>query len=102
RAGAILPPEIVEVEAVELLLRLRFDANVRELESWMVRALSSEPTRRLTLRALQAAGATPGARRTTLTRESVQSALDACRGNETQAAKKLGVSRAILRRFREP
>ncbi|HXK16655.1 MAG TPA: sigma 54-interacting transcriptional regulator, partial [Polyangiaceae bacterium] len=100
RGGGSLPREMVEIEALELLMRLPLSANVRELAALVERTLATEPTRRLTLRALrQVAGAQQPARSHALTRASVADALEHCRDNQVQAARRLGVSRGVLLRF---
>jgi transcriptional regulator with AAA-type ATPase domain len=100
RAGSLLSPDMVEIEALELLMRLPLSANVRELGALVERTLATEPTGRLTLRALrQVAGSQEPARSNALTLASVASALEACRNNQSQAARRLGVSRGTLLRF---
>ncbi len=99
RRGRSLAAEDCEVEAVEQLLLQPWPANVRELSAALER--------------LQATDARPGLRRwvvedvlgvastqsSALTSERARTALDACGGNESEAARRLGVSRGRLRRF---
>ncbi len=99
RAGAALAHDEVEVEAVELLMRLPFVANVRELRAIIERTIATEPTGRITLRALrQVAGTEELPKRTALTRVAVEKALERSGGNKSEAARLLGVSRPALLR----
>lgn len=98
--GESYEPERVEVEAVERLMLHPWRANVRELAATLDRVASIDPPPSLKLAAVtQVLGATPSQRDGVLTRERVESALAACDGNQSRAARQLGVSRGQLLRF---
>jgi transcriptional regulator with PAS, ATPase and Fis domain len=99
RRGVALPPEAIEVEAVERLMLHPYPFNVRELAAALDRAIDVRtPALRLhdLERVLGPAQAAPHA----LTRELVERTLTNAGGNETEAARQLGISRGKLRRFR--
>ena len=102
--GGALPHDMVEVEALELLMRLPLSSNVRELGAIVERALAAEPTGRLTLRALrEVVGSQEPPGRTALTRAAVENALEKSGGNKSLAARLLGVDRgALLRVLNRP
>jgi transcriptional regulator with AAA-type ATPase domain len=91
----------VEVEAVERLLLQPWPSNVRELTSALERCAMIEPPPSLRLETVERVlgAAEGGGARTALTAEEIQSALDRCGGNESAAARQLGVSRGKLRRL---
>jgi DNA-binding NtrC family response regulator len=125
RCGLELDPDRTEVEAVERLMLQRWPENVRGLMATLSRAAALDPAPGLRLwalaKALEPQGEPTGAgskwppppagpceppgpagqRGMTLTAEVVSEALRACDGNETRAARRLGVSRGKLRRFRQ-
>ena len=98
-AGVELEPEAIEVEALERLLLDPWPTNVRGLIAALTQLAAEDPEPGLRLwavdKVLGPRTAAPGE----LTADAVQAALDASDGNETQAAKLLGVSRGKLRRF---
>jgi DNA-binding NtrC family response regulator len=97
-----LDPELVEVEAVERLLLEPWPANVRGLVAAMDRVAAVDPAPRLRAWAVERVlGPAASARAGVLSSELVDDALAACGGNETQAARRLGVTRGKLRRFRD-
>ncbi len=104
RRGIQLDAGVAEVEAVERLLLHAWPANVRELATTLDRIAALEPLPRLRLVTVERVlGAHPTSARTgQLTPMSVERALAACAGNETQAARQLGVTRGKLRRFLAP
>jgi MoxR-like ATPase len=100
RAGGVLAPEQVEVEAMERLLLEAWPANVRELDAALAAVRRLDPPPGLRLWALaEVLGDARGAK-TALTQEMVDAAVEAHGGNVTAAAESLGVSRGKLLRFR--
>jgi transcriptional regulator of acetoin/glycerol metabolism len=98
--GLHLATERVDVEAVEQLMLHPWPGNVRELASALDRiaALAQGPA--LPLWAVErVVGRARSSRPGQLTPESVATVLAACAGNESRAARELGVSRGKLRRF---
>jgi transcriptional regulator with PAS, ATPase and Fis domain len=91
----------VEAEAVERLMLARWDGNVRELANVLERAVPPEGPPALRLHALEAAlgPCEPEDDGAVLTREAVERALDLAGGNQSKAARNLGVSRGKLLRF---
>jgi transcriptional regulator of acetoin/glycerol metabolism len=77
-------PSRLSVEAVALLTAHEWPGNVRELRNVIDRAM------------LLASGAEPAAPPETDERARIIGALDACAGNQTRAARRLGLSRATL------
>ncbi|MCL4750468.1 MAG: sigma 54-interacting transcriptional regulator [Myxococcales bacterium] len=103
KMGEVYDPARVEVEAVERLMLHPWRANVRELHSVLDRVAAIDPPPALRLAAVtQLLGVTPSQRTGVLTRERVQAALAACAGNQSAAARQLGVSRGQLLRFLKP
>jgi hypothetical protein len=99
-----LDPSRVEVEAVERMLLHPWRANVRELAGAVeaIGRVVAPPALPLWAveRVLGASGqVATGA--SALTAERVGATLAACAGNESEAARRLGVTRGRLRRFRE-
>jgi transcriptional regulator with PAS, ATPase and Fis domain len=91
RENAPLDVKQVEVEAVERLMLHDWPGNIRDLRSLM---LSLDPRGVLSLRAVEQVLGNGGAsRRVALTREAIERALAQCGGNESAAARALGVSR---------
>jgi DNA-binding NtrC family response regulator len=90
----------VEVEAMELLMRAAWPDNVRGLIAALARlvALDSQPGLRLwPLQEILGSSAPSGP--VPLSASVVDAALRACDGNESRAARRLGISRGKLRRF---
>jgi transcriptional regulator with AAA-type ATPase domain len=101
--GESLDAGVAEVEAVERLMLHPWASNVRELASAFERFAILEPLPALRLETVERAigvrdGGTESSRRS-LTAEEVQRALAECSGNESAAARQLGVSRGKLRRM---
>ncbi len=98
--GEQFDPAQVEVEAVEALMLRAWPGNVRELVAALERIAAVEPPPALRLAAVERAlGAGVPSRPGPLTPERVQAALEACSGNQSEAARQLGVSRGQLLRF---
>ncbi len=98
--GEHFDPAQVEVEAVEALMLRPWPSNVRELVAALDRIAGFEPPPALRLAAVERAlGVAVPARPGPLTPERVQAALAACSGNQSEAARQLGVSRGQLLRF---
>lgn len=105
--GRGLDPERCEVEAVELLLMQPWPSNVRELAAALARVRSAVQAARqpdglpawAVRQVLGEEDRSPSGR--ALTPARVREVLEACGGNESEAARRLGVSRGALRRFRE-
>ncbi len=98
--NAAVEPELVEVEALERLLLDLWPLNVRGLIATLGQIATVDPKPGLRLWAVdQVLGSLPETRPHVLTSSVVEAALAACGGNETRAAKRLGVSRGKLRRF---
>jgi len=90
----------IEVEAAERLLLHTWPRNVRELEATLREAATLDPRPGLRLWTMQRLlGEQPETRVGVLTESAVASALAAEANNETQAARRLGVTRGKLRRF---
>jgi len=95
-----LPAEACEVEAVERLLLERWDTNVRGLLAALAQIATLDPTPGLRLWAIdEVLGPRADRVGAPLTVGTVRAALEACDGNESKAARRLGVSRGKLRRF---
>ncbi len=103
RRGERLVADEVEVEAIERLMLEPWPTNVRELDRVLDRVVAADPAPGLHLWSVESVlGRTSSSPRPgQLTAELVDAALDACGGNETQAARRLGVTRGKLRRFLE-
>ncbi|HEX4334321.1 MAG TPA: sigma 54-interacting transcriptional regulator [Polyangiaceae bacterium] len=100
KAGVQLNPETAEIEAVEFLMTLELQSNVRELESIVTRALAETPGGELLLRAVEkAAGGVKQSASQVLTEGIVNDALARHEGNKVRAARALGVPRGRLLRF---
>lgn len=103
RGGGGLEADAMEVEAVERLLLRRWPRNVRELASVLEAAKRRDPEPGLRLWALDdvLGDEEPSApARHALTNALVESTVVECGGNVTEAARRLGVSRGKLLRFR--
>lgn len=100
RRGNALSLDQVEVEAVERLLLDPWPMNVRGLEAAMSQIAALDPGAGLRQwAALRALGPALSSRPGRLAGEMVDREIAACAGNETQAARRLGVTRGKLRRF---
>ncbi|HEX2881462.1 MAG TPA: sigma 54-interacting transcriptional regulator, partial [Polyangiaceae bacterium] len=97
RHGNELTSDMVETQALEQLMLLPFDTNIRGLATVVSAVLAEEQGERFTLRALRkyvSESLRPPA--ATLTRDNVENALREHNDNQTQAAKYLNVSRGTL------
>ena len=101
RHGQELRAEDAEVEAVERLLLEDWPRNVRELAATLEAVHRLDPAPGLRLWALDEALGGPAEVKGSLTEELVQATVAACGGNVSEAAKRLGVSRGRLLRFRK-
>jgi hypothetical protein len=101
--GLELDPEQTEVEAVERLMREPWHHNVRGLIATLSEIAAVDDSPGLALWAVEEVlGARPSMLPTgDLSEASVEHALAISGGNETQAARLLGVSRGRLRRYRK-
>jgi MoxR-like ATPase len=97
-AGAF-PRDRVEVEAVERLLLGTWPGNVRELDAALAAARRLDPEPGLRLWSLEEVLGEPRDKKSALTREVVDAAVQGEGGNVTAAAQKLGVSRGKLLRM---
>ncbi|WP_441292920.1 sigma 54-interacting transcriptional regulator [Sorangium sp. KYC3313] len=95
RRGAPFDPRETEVEAVERLMLERWPANVRDVDRLAAMIGPSAP---LTQHAVERVLG-PLAARVALTREAAEQVLAECRDNQSEAARRLGVSRGKLRRL---
>jgi transcriptional regulator with GAF, ATPase, and Fis domain len=96
--GASIDPS--EVEAVERLLLHPWPGNVRGLIAMLARMAALEPEGGLRLWAIEKLlGREPDTDQAPLTWPNVQAVLSRCDGNESRAARRLGISRGKLRRF---
>ena len=93
-------PSRVEVESIERMMLHPWSRDVRELAATLEKVAALAPPPQLphwavekVLGPLSIEGPAP------LTQETVERALQACDGNESAAARKLGITRARLRRF---
>ncbi len=99
--GEALSPDSVEVEALERLMHEPYLGNVRELSALWARLRMRDPAVGLHAWAVsEELGAPAPSTSRTLTRDKVEQALVDAGGNESEAARRLGVSRGALRRFR--
>lgn len=111
-SGTPLDPAHTEVEAVERILLDALPANARSVVALLSRIRAVDPGPGLRQWAVQqvlgsappASGPTSGnaaplSTPRTLTRERVDEVLLASSGNESEAARRLGISRGALRRF---
>jgi transcriptional regulator with GAF, ATPase, and Fis domain len=100
-AGVPLAPGEVEVEAMERILLAPHPSNVRGLSALLARLRASDPGGGIKQWAVEqvlgSAAAAPSGR--ALVPAKVAEVLAACDGNESEAARRLGVSRGALRRF---
>ncbi|KYF65104.1 sigma 54-interacting transcriptional regulator [Sorangium cellulosum] len=95
RRGAPFDPRAAEVEAVERLMLERWPANVRDVDRLAAMIDRSAP---LTQHAVERVLGPPAAR-VALTREAAAQVLAECKGNQSEATRRLGVSRGKLRRL---
>ncbi|CAN94914.1 Sigma-54 dependent transcriptional regulator [Sorangium cellulosum So ce56] len=90
----------VDVEAVELMMLHDWPANVRGVDQLVAAADPAVGLKLSIVEQVLGVRASTAAPPPT-TREAIQEALDACGGNQSQAAKRLGLSRAqLLRRLK--
>jgi len=101
RAGEILVPERVEVEAFERLMLEPWGRNVRELDATLAAAHRVDPEPGLRMWAVEKVLGERPAPKSALTEETLRGAVDAAHGNLTAAAAMLGISRGKLLRFRK-
>ncbi len=99
RRGRSLAAVDCEVEAIEQLLLQPWPANVRELSAALERFQTTDPRPGLRRWVVEDVLGIASSQSAALTSERVRTALDACAGNESEAARRLGVSRGRLRRF---
>lgn len=100
RRGEKYDVAAVDVEAVERLMLHDFPNNMRELYAVLERVAAADPPPALRMAAVsRVLGAPVSQRREPLTRERVDAALRANNGNQSQAARELGVSRGQLLRY---
>lgn len=100
RRGEKYDVTAVDVEAVERLMLHDFPNNMRELYAVLERVAAADPPPALRMAAVsRVLGAPVSQRREPLTRELVDAALRANHGNQSQAARELGVSRGQLLRY---
>ncbi|MEZ4442985.1 MAG: sigma 54-interacting transcriptional regulator [Polyangiaceae bacterium] len=99
--GQTLAPDHCEVEAVERLLLDPWPTNVRGLQATLSKLRTLDPEPGLHLWSVEnVLGPAPSSRRDDgLTPERLQQALEASGGNESQAARHLGITRGKLRRL---
>ncbi|MCS6901129.1 MAG: sigma 54-interacting transcriptional regulator [Myxococcales bacterium] len=98
--GFPLAAERVEVEAAERLVLHPWRLNLRELQATVDRLMALDPGALRLWAVEQVLGPpSPGPRAGMLVAEQVERVLAECRGNESEAARRLGVSRGKLRRF---
>lgn len=94
RRDTPLDPDRVEVEAVERMMLAPWPANVRDLARVVGDLGPGEP---LSLRAVERVLGT-ARREEPLSREALEKALAACGGNQSAAARQLGISWGTMRR----
>lgn len=100
RRGERFDPSVVDVEAVERLMLHPWLNNVRELSAVLERTAAIEPPPALRLTAIQQVlGPAPLRQAAALTVDRVEAALAATGGNQSRAARELGVTRGQLLRF---
>jgi DNA-binding NtrC family response regulator len=98
--GFPLAPERTEIEAVERMLLHPWRLNIRELMAAMDRLLALDPAALRLWAVEQVLGPLPSTPRAgTLAAEEIARTLALCNGNESEAARRLGVSRGKLRRI---
>ncbi len=100
RKGVTFEPAHAEIEALERLMLHDWRSNARELSAVVERVAALDPPPSLRAWAVERVlGPAPSSRAGQLVREQVEAALAASGGNETEAARRLGVTRGKLRRF---
>jgi len=99
--GQAVPPEAVEVEAVERLCLCPWPRNVRQLRATLAAAAREDPTPGLRLWSLERQLGPAPVASGTLTLAAAKRALASHGGNVTAAAAALDVSRGKLLRFRK-
>lgn len=99
RKGRQLGAATVEVEAMERLLLHEWRNNVRELAALIDSTAALDPKPGLRLWSIEEVLGPPPQGSPILTDETVRAALAASDGNESEAARRLGVTRGRLRRF---
>lgn len=98
RRKLTLNPEAMDIEALERLLLFPWKGNVRELELLVTHLAPSCELRLRAITEVLGPGADDLGKRP-LTREQVNRVLRECGGNQTEAARRLGVDRAKLLRL---
>jgi len=101
RRGHELPPELVEVEAVERLLLQPWPRNVRQLAGVLEATGRIDPDPGLRLWSLDEVLGQQPSPKPPLSPKVIEAAVAACGGNVTTAARRLGVSRGRLLRMRK-
>jgi hypothetical protein len=101
RRGHELPADLAEVEAVERLLLQPWPRNVRQLASVLDASRRIDPEPGLRLWSLDEVLGTQPPPKPSLSPHGVEAAVEACGGNVTAAARRLGVSRGRLLRMRK-
>ena len=99
RADRAFSADTVEVEAMERLLLRAWPGNVRELDAALAAARRLDPGPGLRLWAVEEVLGEGGGQRAALTEEAALAAVAAARGNVSEAALRLGVSRGKLLRL---
>jgi DNA-binding NtrC family response regulator len=97
--GHAIEPEACEVEAVERLLLHDWPSNARELMGVLAGVAEVDPAPGLRLWALQRVLGPSAEARPPLHPDAVAVAIEGCGGNESQAARRLGITRGRLRRL---
>lgn len=93
-------PELIEVESLERLMLHPWKLNIRELLAVLDRLLAIAPGALPLWAVERVLGPAPTSLRPgALVAEQVAQIIALCQGNETEAARRLGVSRGKLRRF---
>ncbi|MBW2529304.1 MAG: sigma 54-interacting transcriptional regulator [Deltaproteobacteria bacterium] len=100
RVGLELDPEHTEVEAVERLLLEPWPSNVRGLIGALSQMAALEPGPGLRLWAVESVlGPRQGTQDVPLTRDVVLGAMERTGGNQSETARRLGITRGKLRRL---
>ncbi len=97
--GATVEAPVCEVEAIERLMLAPWPTNVRGLLAALGRVAAADPRPGLRLWAVDEVVGKHLDAPAPVTRAAVDAALAACEGNESRAARRLGISRGKLRRL---